>query len=123
MLGNYLGRKKSEKYSLFHPSLFSKLTIFDSKLTLSLPKKITIETSLDAMSHSFESIWNINSNPVSNINARKSITHFKNLPILVKDLKNIELRENNESLDVCWTAFQYKNSHISLNFLSNYFEI
>jgi len=86
--------RNQKKYSLFHPSLFSKLTIFDSKLTLSLPKKITIETSLDAMSHSFESIWNINSNPVSNINARKSINLIlKNLPILVKDLKNIELRE------------------------------
>ena len=70
------------------------MSIFDSELTLSLPKKITIETSLDAMSHSFESIWNINSNPVSNIHARNSINIIlKNLPLLVKDLENIKLRE------------------------------
>ena len=86
--------ENQRKHSLIHPSLFSKLSIFDSKLTLSLPKKITIETSLDAMSHSFESIWNINSNPVSNIHAKNSINLiFKNLTLLVKDLNNIKLRE------------------------------
>ena len=86
--------ENQRKHSLIHQSLFSKLSIFDSELTLSLPKKITIETSLDAMSHSFESIWNINSNPVSNIHARNSINIIlKNLPLLVKDLKNIKLRE------------------------------
>ncbi len=86
--------ENQRKHSLIHPSLFSKISIFDSKLTLSLPKKITIETSLDAMSHSFESIWNINSNPVSNIHARNSISLIlKNLPLLIQDLKNINLRE------------------------------
>ena len=86
--------ENQRKHSLIHPSLYSKISIFDSELTLSLPKKITIETSLDAMSHSFESIWNINSNPVSNIHARNSINIIlKNLPLLIKDLKNIKLRE------------------------------
>ena len=86
--------ENQKKHSLIHPSLFSKVSIFDSNLTLSLPKKITVETSLDAMSHSFESIWNINSNPVSNTHARNSINLImKNLPLLLKDLKNIKLRE------------------------------
>ena len=86
--------ENQRKHSLIHPSLFSKISIFDSNLTLSLPKKITIETSLDAMSHSFESIWNINSNPVSNIHARNSIgIILKNLPLLINDLKNLRLRE------------------------------
>ena len=86
--------ENQRKHSLIHPSLFSKLSIFDSKLTLSLPKKITIETSLDAMSHSFESIWNVNSNPVSNIHAINSINLIlKNLPKLINNLSDIHLRE------------------------------
>ena len=86
--------ENQRKHSLIHQSLFSKISIFDSNLTLSLPKKITVETCLDAMSHSFESIWNINSNPVSNIHAKNSINIIlKNLPLLLKDLENIKLRE------------------------------
>ena len=86
--------KNQRKHSLIHPSLFSKLSLFDSNLTLSLPKKITIETSLDAMSHAFESIWNINSNPVSNIHAINAIKIImSNLPDLINDLENIQLRE------------------------------
>jgi len=86
--------QNQKKHSLIHKSLFSKLSIFDSNLTLSLPKKITLETALDAMSHSFESIWNINSNPVSNIHAIKSIKIImSNLPKLINDLGNIHLRE------------------------------
>ena len=116
--------ENQRKHSLIHQSLFSKLSIFDSELTLSLPKKITIETSLDAMSHSFESIWNINSNPVSNIHARNSINIIlKNLPLLVKDLKNIKLR-NNESINVRRISFfEYKNSNISFDFISYNFKI
>ena len=79
--------KNQRKHSLIYPSLLSKLSLFDSNLTLSLPK-ITIETSLDAMSHAFESIWNINSNPVSNIHAINAIKIImSNLPDLINDLE------------------------------------
>lgn len=86
--------QNQRKHSLIHSSLFSKISIFDSNLTLSLPKKITIETALDAMSHAFESVWNINSNPVSNIHAINCIKIVMDkLPKLIKDLSNLELRE------------------------------
>jgi phosphonate metabolism-associated iron-containing alcohol dehydrogenase len=86
--------KNQRKHSLIHPTLFSKLSLFDSNLTLSLPKKITIETSLDAMSHAFESIWNINSNPISNIHAISAIKIImSSLPNLLEDLENVKLRE------------------------------
>ena len=46
------------------------------------------------MSHAFESIWNINSNPVSNIHAINAIKIImSNLPDLINDLENIQLRE------------------------------
>lgn len=87
--------QNQKKHSLIHPSLFSKVSIFDSELTLSLPKKITIETALDAMSHAFESIWNINSNPVSNVHAINAIKIIMDkLPKLLKDLSNLDLRKD-----------------------------
>ena len=83
-----------KKYSLMHECLFSKLSIFDSNLMLTLPKKITLEPGLDAMSHAFESIWNINSNPLSNIYAIEAIKIImKFLPLVLKEPRNIKYRE------------------------------
>ena len=56
-------------------------------------KKLTLVTALDALSHSMESMWNKNANPISNryaIEASKKI--LKYLPLLIQDLGNIHLR-------------------------------
>ena len=83
-----------KKYSLMHQCLFSKLSILDSNLMVTLPKKITLEPGLDAMSHAFESIWNINSNPISNVYAIRSIkVIMEYLPKVLKDLTNLHFRE------------------------------
>ena len=59
------------------------------------PLGLTISTGLDALSHSMESIWNINANPVSASHAiQASKLVLENLPLLSKDLRNIELRSN-----------------------------
>ena len=57
------------------------------------PKNLTISTGLDALSHSLESIWNVNSNPISTFHGIAGAqTVIDTLPKLVNDLKNIELR-------------------------------
>ena len=59
------------------------------------PLGLTISTGLDALSHSMESIWNVNANPISASHAiQASKLVLKNLPLLAKDLKNIKLRSN-----------------------------
>jgi alcohol dehydrogenase class IV len=54
---------------------------------------LTISTGLDALSHSLESLWNLNNNPVS---ANHAVFAARNildvLPKLVRDLGNVELR-------------------------------
>lgn len=60
---------------------------------LGKPLLLTISTGLDALSHSLESLWNVNNNPVSAnhaVSAARDILDV--LPKLVKDLGNIELR-------------------------------
>ena len=84
---------EKKKYSLHLPDLWCVTAIGDPTLTLSMPKDITIQTGLDALSHSLEAIWNKNANSTSTnyaIKAAKEIIEV--LPLLVDDLNNIELR-------------------------------
>ena len=80
------------KYSLSDEILYPKEAIYDPNLTLSLPRQTTIYTALDALSHSFESIWNNNANPIS--------THYAlmAIEIILRDL--VELSQNLHSLQL-----------------------
>ena len=88
-------KEMNSKLSLAHKDLYPKIAIVDPLIMLAKPKGLTISTGLDALSHSMESIWNINANPIS---AMHGITGAKmileNLPNLVNDLQNIDLRTN-----------------------------
>lgn len=78
------------KHSLSDEILYPKEAFYDANLSLSLPRQTTIYTALDALSHSFESIWNNNANPIS--------THYAlmAIEIILRDL--VELSQNLHSL-------------------------
>ena len=80
------------KHSLSDESLYPKEAIYDPRLTLSLPRDTTIHTALDALSHSFESIWNKSANPIS--------THYalNAIEIILRDL--VDLSHNLDSLSL-----------------------
>jgi len=87
--------QEKQKYSLNLPDLFSEVAIYDPVLTLTVPKDVTIQTGLDALSHSLESIWNKNATPVTISYAVKSAKLIvNNLVKLSNDLDNIDLRDN-----------------------------
>jgi len=82
-----------KKYSLSRRCLYPEFAIVDPELTLGLSKAMTISTALDALSHSLESIWNYNGNPVSANHAVFAASEMMAaLPLLVNDLGNLELR-------------------------------
>ena len=86
---------KNNKLSLTDKSLYPKKAIIDPLIMIDKPLRLTIATGLDALSHSMESIWNINANPVSASHAiQASKLVLENLPLLSKDLKSVELRSN-----------------------------
>lgn len=88
-------KEKNNKLSLSHKTLYPKNTIVDPNIMISKPKQLTIATGLDALSHSIESIWNHNANLISSFHAIKGAKIvLENLPKLVDDLQNIELRSN-----------------------------
>ena len=88
-------KEKNNKLSLAHKSLYAEKAIIDPSIMVDKPLGLTISTGLDALSHSMESIWNINANPVSASHAiQASKLVLENLPLLAKDLRNVVLRSN-----------------------------
>ena len=82
-----------KKYSLAWPSLFPTHTLIDPELMLGLPRDVTINSALDALSHALESLWNRNVNPMSTEYAVPAARELlMTLPQLADDLENIELR-------------------------------
>ena len=83
------------KHSLSNESLYPKEAIYDPCLTLSLPREITMHTALDALSHSFESIWNNNANPISTHYALNAIEIIlRDLVALAVNLDSLPLRSS-----------------------------
>ena len=68
MWGTIWNLDEMKKYSLSHPDLYPDVAVLDAALTLELPLNISLTSALDALSHSFEAIWNRN--------ATKSSTDF-----------------------------------------------
>ena len=73
MWGTVWEMKEKKKYSISHPDLYPDIALLDGNLTLSLPIDISLSTLLDALSHSFEAIWNKNANPTSTDHAIEAI--------------------------------------------------
>jgi len=83
-----------KKVVIYSPSIISRIVILDPSLTLSLPKKLTAETGIDALTHAIESYVSPYANPFSDELALKAIEMIaKNIRIAYKDGENIEARE------------------------------
>jgi alcohol dehydrogenase class IV len=84
--------KTQKKYSISTAFMYPETAILDASLTLTLPKKLTLYTGLDAISHSLESLWNKNKTDESQSFALKSLelanSSFLKLlePLLIQSL-------------------------------------
>jgi alcohol dehydrogenase class IV len=95
MWGTVWDMKQKKKYSISHLDLYPNIAILDGNLTLSLPMAISIMTTLDALSHSFESIWNKNANEKSTTYAIEAITSIiKNVDFLKQAPSDLNVRNN-----------------------------
>ena len=93
MWGTIWDMKEKKKYSISHIDLYPDVAILDANLTLSLPSDISIITVMDALSHSFEAIWNKNANDISTSYAVEAISLIlENVEELKKDYNNLTIR-------------------------------
>jgi phosphonate metabolism-associated iron-containing alcohol dehydrogenase len=86
-------RAAGKKHSLHLPETWPQAAIVDPELMLTLPKSVTVESGLDALSHALESIWNVNANPISDtfaVSAAREV--MATLPGLIDEPKDIQLR-------------------------------
>jgi phosphonate metabolism-associated iron-containing alcohol dehydrogenase len=113
--------QERRKYSLSMPDLFCERAIYDPVLTLSVPKKITIQTGLDALSHALESIWNKNASPITIHFAIKSAKLIiDNLVKLSNDLENLECRDN--LMKACmYAGFAFSNTQTAAAHAMSYY--
>lgn len=87
------GSETPKKYSLHVEEAWPREAIVDPALALSAPMAVTRNSALDALSHSLESIWNVNANPVSDTLALEAArTVIATLPRLLADPGSRELR-------------------------------
>jgi alcohol dehydrogenase class IV len=81
------------KSYLCHPLLFPKIAIVDPELVVSAPRQVTTMTGWDAFTHAFEAYVHKNCSPYVALMAREAIELVAaNLPPLLEDLGNLELR-------------------------------
>jgi phosphonate metabolism-associated iron-containing alcohol dehydrogenase len=107
-------RAAGKKYSLHLPETWAEAAIVDPELTLSLPAGATLAAGLDALSHSLESIWNVNANPVSDQHAVAAARLvIGTLPQLMKDLGNVDLRRR-MSLAAMTAGLAFSNTRTAL---------
>ncbi|MDR0226183.1 MAG: iron-containing alcohol dehydrogenase [Burkholderiaceae bacterium] len=86
-------RNAQKKYSLHLRETWPSVAIVDPQLMLSLPASVTLQSGLDALSHALESIWNVNSNAVSDTFAVAAVREiFDTLPRLMQNLNDVDLR-------------------------------
>ncbi|MGP1560880.1 MAG: phosphonoacetaldehyde reductase [Helicobacteraceae bacterium] len=113
--------QSKKKYSLHLPELFSEIAVYDPSLTLTAPKDITIQTGLDALSHSLESIWNKNANELTiNYAVKASRIILKYLPLLVQEPTNISHRT--KMLKACmYSALAFSNTQTAMAHAMSYY--
>jgi len=86
-------RAAGRKHSLHLRDTWPEAAIVDPELMLTLPRAVTLQSALDALSHALESIWNVNANPVSDtfaVAAAKEV--LATLPALLDEPGNRALR-------------------------------
>lgn len=82
------------KHGIGNMEMMPDVAICDPVTTLSKPRRLTIETGFDALSHALEAYVSNRANYLSDILARAAIKEiFETLPKVINDLKNMELRE------------------------------
>jgi phosphonate metabolism-associated iron-containing alcohol dehydrogenase len=86
--------EKDLKLAFAPEQAFPRAAVLDPELLLTLPKRQTASTGVDALSHALEAYWAKRSQPVSDINALEAVRlSFRWLPLAFEDGSDIVARE------------------------------
>jgi alcohol dehydrogenase class IV len=83
------------KKSVAHPFMIPGIVFIDPDLMISLPKKLTASTGMDALAHAIESYVSLNANPITEAYGLKAVELVaKNLVEAVENGSNVKARQN-----------------------------
>ncbi len=86
-------RATNDKTIFFHPTMLPKIAILEPALTVGLPAAVTAATGIDAFTHCLEAYFSPGFHPMADGIAFEGMRLvLKNLPVAVKDGKNLEAR-------------------------------
>ena len=86
-------RAAGKKHSLHLRETWPEAALIDPQLMLTLPRAVTLQSGLDALSHALEAIWNVNANPVSDVFAVAAAREvLATLPALLANPGDLALR-------------------------------
>ncbi|MEN8222300.1 MAG: phosphonoacetaldehyde reductase [Acidobacteriota bacterium] len=74
---------ENRKYSVSDIQNYPDHAVYDHRLFTTLPLHVSVSSTLDALSHSFEALWNRNSNPVSDHFA------FESIKLIIKNIDSL----------------------------------
>ena len=81
------------KLAVYSPALFPKLALVDPTYTLSVPKRTTAATGLDALAHALDALSSQKPSPVTNVLAQKACELIvKNLETVLDDGNDLDAR-------------------------------
>lgn len=84
----------TKKYSIDADYLYPKESWLIPELTLTLPKKLTLSTALDALAHACEAYWSVSTNAIVQVLARDAISLIvEYLPLVLNDMSNLTYRQ------------------------------
>jgi len=88
-------KSTDRKTVIFSPHLMPNVALADPELTLGMPPKITAGTGLDALTHNVEAYLALGYHPMCDAIALQGTRlAIQNLPLAVKDGKDLEARSN-----------------------------
>jgi phosphonate metabolism-associated iron-containing alcohol dehydrogenase len=86
-------RAAGKKHSLHLRETWPEAALVDPQLMLTLPRAVTLQSALDALSHALEAVWNVNANPVSDVFAVAAAREvIATLPALLAAPGDLDLR-------------------------------
>ena len=92
---SFIDTIEKKKLGINGEAIRPKYAILDPVLTLSCPKNPTISAGVDSLVHATEAFVAKKTNPMARLFAKQGFaTVINNLPLVINDLDNIELRKN-----------------------------
>ncbi|OMF21642.1 hypothetical protein BK133_28010 [Paenibacillus sp. FSL H8-0548] len=87
-------KEKGVKYSISNPKLYARYALIVPELTQSMPLRLSVITSLDALCHATEAYWSVRTNPITRSYALHAIERIVTyLPLLKEDAHHLECRK------------------------------